>query len=182
MYLPSSDPGLEIHQALIAFWQPCPAFVNLLLVVISAVYGRLATSKESTSTPQSNMRYLRGVYSISFIVSAAVHLGTIYACLSSTDGSVSLMHTLVRVPVDGYSISMTEGLRYIFQVDFWFVFTACVTAAYLALADLKKMGKIDMSLSNIIIRMAVAVVCVGPGATVAGAWYIREQIMADKYK
>ena len=75
---------------------------------------------------------------------------------------------------------MTQGLRYIFQVDFWFFFTACVIGAYLALWDLKKMGKVDMSQSNIIVRMAIALVCIGPGATVAGVWHIREQIMSEK--
>ena len=79
-------------------------------------------------------------------------------------------------------MSMTGGLHYIFQVDFWIIFTAAVTGAYLTLWDLKRIGKTDLSLSNAAAGMAIAVICVGPAATVAGVWYIREHIMAQKDK
>lgn len=182
-YLPFVDPDQEIHQILIALWQPCPAFVSLLLVTISTAYGeRPTTSQETDSTARNNMKHLHRVYTTSFMVSAAAHVLTIMACRSSSDPSVSFFKTIVRVPVGRYSISMVEGLRYMFQVDFWILFSAPVMAVYLNFWQLKRMGKINMSLNGIIIRMAVALVFVGPGATVVGGWYICEDVTTEKDK
>jgi len=182
MYLPFSDPDLRVTQGLIALWQPTPLIVNLLLFVISAAYGNEpATSKKAASPPPGDIKYLNRLYLTCFSVSAIAHVGTIFVCLSSTHPQMSLTRALVRVPTNDL-MSMTGGLHYIFQVDFWIIFTAAVTGAYLALWDLKRIGKTDLSLRNAAAGMAMAVICVGPAATVTGVWYIREHIMAQKDK
>lgn len=179
MYLPFSDPDLSVTQGLVALWQPTPLIVNLLLFVISIAYGKEpATSKKAASPPLNDIKYLNRLYLTCFTVSAIVHVGTIFVCLSSTHPQMSLTHALVRVPVSD-RMSMTGGLHYIFQVDFGIIFAAAVAGAYLTLWDLKRMGKTDLSLSNAAAGMAMAVICVGPAATVAGVWYLREHVMAQ---
>jgi hypothetical protein len=180
MYLPFSDPGLSVTQGLVALWQFTPLIVNLLLLIISTAYGKEpAASKKAASQPLDDMKYLNRLYLTCFTVSAIVHVGIISVCLSSTHPQVSLTHALVRVPVSN-RMSMAGGLHYIFQVDFWIIFTAAVTGAYLTLWDLKRIGKTDLSLSSAAAGMAMAVICVGPASTVAGVWYIREHVLAQK--
>ena len=94
---------------------------------------------------------------------------------------MSLTYALGRVPVSD-QMSMTEGLHYIFQADFWIIFTAALAGTYLTLWDLQRIGKTDLSLTYFAAGMTVAVIFVGPAATIAGVWYIREQILARKDK
>jgi len=177
MYLPFPDPGLYITQGLVAFWQITPFVVNLLLFCIPLVLG---SSTKSASPDQSDIKYLDRLYITCFIVTATAHVGTIVWCVLSTP-SISLIHALVRVPTeDGFS--MTGALHYIFQADYWIIFAAAVAGAFLTLWDLKRIGRMDSSLSKAAAGMALSIVCFGPAATVAGVWYVREHIMAEKSK
>lgn len=182
MYLPFSDPDLSITQAIVALWQPTPLIVNLLIYTISTVYGKgPVTSKKVTSAPPDDLKYLNRVYLTCFAVTAVTHFGIILQCLSSADPHMSLTYALGRVPVSD-QMSMTEGLHYIFQADFWIIFTAALAGTYLTLWDLQRIGKTDLSLTYFAAGMTVAVIFVGPAATIAGVWYIREQILARKDK
>lgn len=181
MYLPFPDPDLSVTQALIAFWQFTPLIANLLLLIISAVYGKeSAPSKKKAPLAIDDLKYLDRLYITCFIISAITHIGTILGCLYSKP-QISLSHALLQVPsLD--RLSMTGGLHYIFQADFWIIFAAAVAGAYLTLWDLKRTGRTDLSLWRAAAVMIVGVICVGPAATVAGAWYVRERIMTEKKK
>lgn len=182
MYLPFSDPDLSVTQGLVALWQFTPLIVNLLLFVISAAYGKEpATSKKAASPPSDDVKYLNRLYLTCFTVAAMAHVGTIVMCLLSTHPQMALVYALFRVPVSN-RLSMVGGLLYIFQVDFWIIFTAAVAGAYLALWDLKRIGFTDLSLSKAAVVMMVGVVFVGPAATVVGVWYMREHVMVQNDK
>lgn len=182
MYLPFSDPDLSLTQILVALWQPSPLFVNLFLLTVSTALGNEpASSEKATFQPPNDIKYLNSLYIISFTVAAMAHFSTVFTCLSSAHPEISLTRTLVRVPLRE-RMAMPEALHFIFQVDFWIIFTVSLTAAYISLWDLKRMGKTDLSLINAATSMLVAVICVGPGATIAGVWYMREQMMIQKEK
>lgn len=179
MYLPFQD--INITQGLVALWQPSPLIVNLLLFFSASFGQESVTSKEPVSGPPNHMKYVNRLYFTCFAVTTIAHVGTILLCLSSSDSQMSLTQTLGRVPV-GDRTSMSGALHYVFQADFWILFTAALTGAFLTLWDLRRIGQIDLSMSKTVVAMAVGVVCVGPAATILGVWYVREHITAQKDK
>lgn len=178
MFLPFD---LDITQGFIAFWQITPLVVNMLSFNPAADHSGTSAAAGNASPPQADMKHLKNLYIISFAVSALAHISTLFVCFSSSDPQLSFTNAILLVPVSDH-MSMSQALHYIFQVDFWIIFTAAVAGAYLAIWDLKRIGKTDISLFKTAANMALAVVLVGPGATVAGAWYIRERILARKEK
>ncbi len=68
----------------------------------------------------------------------------------------------------------------IFQVDFWIISAASLVWAYLAVWDLKRIGKTDVSLIQTTAAILLGSIVVGPAAAVTGVWYWREHIMAKK--
>lgn len=187
IYLPFADSDLSLTQGLIALWQLSPLIVNMLLFVISAVYGinERSNSKndDDVSKPlNDDIKYLDRVYLTCFIVSAVAHIGTILVCLLSTHPQHSFMHALVLRPTSN-QMPWGECIHYIFQIDYWVIFAAALGASYLTLWDLKTMGgKTDFSLLRAAVGMVLSVICVGPAATVAGVWYIREHAWVRKDK
>jgi hypothetical protein len=179
MYLPFD---LYVTQGLIAFWQITPLVVNLLLFVISTAYGNgPAASKKAASPAPNNIKHLDRLYITCMAVSAITYIGTVLTCLLSTDPHISLIPALLSVPASDRK-SMAGAFHYIFQVDYWTIYAAVVAGAYLSLWDLKRTGQTNLSLKNAAVGMGIAVIFVGPAATVAGVWYVREHIMAQKDK
>ncbi|KAL2066914.1 hypothetical protein VTL71DRAFT_1338 [Oculimacula yallundae] len=178
MYIPFPDPGFKIHQTLIALWQPCPLYVNFLLVIISAYVGKQNTAPKDNLSP-SNLKYLHRVYITGFAVSAFVHIITIILCISQKVPQISFVHSLLCVPA-AERLTLTGSLHYIFQVDCLIILAAALASAWGVMWDLKHFGQANISTGEIAIQMAVTTVLFGPGATVAGVWLLREHMMADK--
>jgi hypothetical protein len=178
MYIPFE---LNTTQGFVAFWQITPLVVNMLLFNPASVDEQRAATRKGASSTQDDVKYLNYLYIISGVVSALVHIGTMFVSLTSTDPQLSFANAILRVPASD-QMSMSQALHYIFQADFWIIFAAAVAGAYITLWDLKRIGKTDLSLVKTAAGIALAVVLVGPGATVAGVWYIREGIMTRKEK
>ncbi|KAH7304847.1 hypothetical protein BKA65DRAFT_544088 [Rhexocercosporidium sp. MPI-PUGE-AT-0058] len=178
IYIPFPDPGLKIHQALIAFWQPCPIYVNALLVIISKAIGNEQASPNINKS-QTNLKHLHRVYITAFAVCATVHIVTMVLCISAKVPQISFVHAFLRVPLED-RFTMAGCLHYIFQVDGLIIFAAALASAWGAMWDLKHLGKADLSTGEIAFQMTVTTVLFGPAATVAGVWLLREHMLADK--
>ena len=178
MYIPFPDPGLYIHQALIASWQLSPLYVNILLVGIST-FIRKDEPAVNINKSQTSLKYLHRVYIINFAVSAAVHIITMVLCISAKVPQVNFVHSLIRLPAAD-RLTMLGSLHYIFQVDGLIILGSALAAAWGVMWDLKHLGKADISTGEIAIQMAVATILFGPAATVSGVWLLREHMLADK--
>jgi hypothetical protein len=178
VYFPWKDADLSFTQGIIAFWQLSPLLVNMLLFSPSIFHQKPINQ---ATPPQDDVKYLNRVYITSFIVSAITHIGTLFLTLTSTTEEVSFNRAIGLVPVSE-TMSMTDALLYIFQVDFWLFSLAVLGGSYITLWDLKRAGKTDLSMFKSFVVIVISSVLVGPGATVAGVWYVRESIMARKDK
>ncbi|PVH78698.1 hypothetical protein DL98DRAFT_421668 [Cadophora sp. DSE1049] len=178
IYAPFPDPGFKIRQALIAFWQPCPLYVNLLLVVISTAI-RKNEPVVTVNKSETSLKYLHRLYITNFAVSAVVHVITMVLCISAKVPQVNFVHSLIRVPVAD-RLTMLGCLHYIFQVDGLIILGTALAAAWGVMWDLKHLGKADISTGEIAFQMAVATVLFGPAATVSGVWLLREHMLAEK--
>jgi len=178
MFLPYSDANLWTTQGMIALWQPCPFFVNVILWALSTVNASLDASTEESKPSLGDVEYLGSTYTVVFVVSALTHMGTVLVCLMSSDPHHSFGN--VFLPRSSDAPSLTAALGGIFQVDFWIIFAASLAWACLAVWDLKRLGKTDISLGKVAALMAAGTVAVGPAATVTGVWYWREHAMAKR--
>ncbi|CZS91060.1 uncharacterized protein RCO7_01423 [Rhynchosporium graminicola] len=179
LYIPFPDSGFRIHQAFIVLWQPSPLYVNLLIFIISTFITKQETTKRATKS-QINLKYLHRVYSAGLAVSAIVHIVIMALCISQRLSQVSFVHSLLHVPATE-RLTLSGSLHYLFQVDCLVILTAALASAWGVMWDLKNFGKADISTGEIAIQMTVSTVLLGPGATVAGVWLLREHMMADKF-
>lgn len=178
MYLPFPDPDLSITQALVAFWQPTPFFVNIILYIMATW---VFSDDENTTSLTGDLPYINFLYFTCLTVAAISHLFLVRWCWLSEDPTLTLKNVFGLVEIND-NMTMFEGLHFIFQVDYWFIFAAAVFGMFVSIWDLKKVGKTDLSMIELAAMMTISVVMVGPAATVAGFAYMREHIMAEKEK
>ncbi|MBV35867.1 MAG: hypothetical protein CMP47_10535 [Rickettsiales bacterium] len=179
MFFPYSEKNYWTTQGMVALWQPSPWFVNAILWACSSFYASSGSEAEDTVAPLVDVKYLGSIYSVALIVSAISHVATMSVCLFSGD----LQHSFSHVFVPGSLTNDTplfDALRMIFQVDFWIISAASLVWAYLAVWDLKRIGKTDVSLIQTTAAILLGSIVVGPAAAVTGVWYWREHIMAKK--
>ena len=127
--------------------------------------------------PLADVKYLGSIYSVAFIVSAMAHVATMSVCLFSGDPQHSFGHVFVPGILTN-DTSLSDALRMIFQVDFWIISAASLVWAYLAVWDMKRIGKTDVSLVQTAAAILISSIVVGPAAAVTGVWYWREHVMA----
>jgi hypothetical protein len=178
MFLPYSDENLWTTQGMVAFWQPCPWYVNAVLWVLSNFYAASATQDNRTKAPLRDVDYLGPAYKVAILVPAVTHIGTMFVCLLSNDPQHSFSHVFIPGLVT-VETNLTEALLWIFQIDFWIIFASSLAWAYLAMWDLKRTGATDVSLARAGVAILVGTIAVGPGATLAGVGYWREHAMAE---
>ncbi|OAL40095.1 hypothetical protein AYO20_00513 [Fonsecaea nubica] len=204
MFLPySTAHNLWTTQAMVAFWQPCPWYVNALLWLLPTFYsGRRAASQPSnaqahqTTKPKpdyapghDDVKYLNRVYLVSFAVAALSHVAVAVTCLVSSDPEHSFQHMFLppssstsssstMAESDTQQLSLVQGMHAIFQADYWIIFVASLVWAYLAIWDLKRLGLTrDVNLATALLAMLLGCVLVGPAATVAMVWWWREGVL-----
>ncbi|EXJ92529.1 hypothetical protein A1O3_01081 [Capronia epimyces CBS 606.96] len=177
MFLPYSDSDLWTTQAMIALWQPSPWFVNAILWILSTFYGSMDSQTAGQESSLRDMKYLDSTYMVVFLVSVISHFGTVLVCLLSDDPQHSFSHAFVP-HVRHVEPNLTEGLHAIFQYDFWIIFAASLLWIWLAVWDLKRVGKTNASLSRAALLILFGTIAVGPAATIVGVWYWREHVMA----
>ncbi|RYP28085.1 hypothetical protein DL766_006078 [Monosporascus sp. MC13-8B] len=186
---------LHVTQALIAFWQPAPLLVDALLVVFAAVLALFPSSSSSSPSSSSSLTsvsvtsarapprsgdvpHLKRLYLVAGLVSAAVHVGTLYACLSSSDPQLSLRHVFVPNRAT-WSDGATLGLHWIFQWDWWGIAASSLLWCWVVVADALRLlhGRENVAASRLV-GVAVGIVALalvaGPGTAVAAVWSWRE--------
>lgn len=181
MFIPFQHPNLDVTQGIIAIWQITPLLVNLLIFIIERVLRAGAVELAPSTHSLVVTKYLNRIYLTCATVSAVTHIAIMSICLRSLDPQTSFRNAIFFVSVRD-NMSMAEALHYIFQVDFWIIFTAALTGAYLTLLDLKQSKKIDLSMNKVAVAIVPAVTFLGPAATLAYIWHRREVIMSRKTK
>lgn len=167
MYLPFL--GIETQQFMVALWQPAPLFVNGLWAVGSWIS---AGTERPEQNKKNSEKYVKAVYLLSGVVSAIVHLGVMWTCLTSDNPAVNLGEVLV--PVERSTWGMATSLLFVFQVDFWVIMAAGLVAAWVVVWDVHHLGLADVGTGKIVAVTIVVAVVLGPGAAISGVWYWRE--------
>ena len=166
MYIPWKN--IETSMALTAFWQPAPAYINVLMWILPYFYSN--SNGEATQTKAAHLPYLKNVYKTSIAIGAIAHFAIVIK--SFQDGTLSQ----VFVPdKSGVATSMAAGLHYIFQVDWIFTYIATLVWMFLVNLDLKIAGKRSMNPIMIVLTMGL----LGPGGGPAAFWMWREDVMAE---
>lgn len=172
--LPINGPGLSTKQALIAGWQPCPIYVNILAVVIAQV---LSKSNEITEVPGNDVRYVKALYGCSFVVGIVSHVALVYRW---TQSRWSLSDILVP-RTSSLQGSVPNAMLYIFQVDFAIIFAVALLTAWVVVADLRSLQRSNLTSMATAISLILHTVLIGPGATLAALWWWREnQLRSDE--
>jgi hypothetical protein len=190
LYLPFPDNDLRITQLCTGYWQMTPLYVNILLFILpNTIYkNKSATTEKSKSMSATSLSgreefaLLRTLYAAIFLVTALAHLITLYLTVFSTNPSTSFQHAILRVPHISNNMSMSAALHYIFQVDFLIISVASVAGAFLALCDLRRNSSEGVGLWKAVFGIGFGIVVVGPGAVVAGVWWVREGLLGRKGK
>ncbi|OQV04581.1 hypothetical protein CLAIMM_09441 [Cladophialophora immunda] len=183
MFLPYSAPDLWTTQAMVAFWQPSPWYVDGLLWLLPKFYpGGASTTharaKQEKASGHDDIGYLNTVYMVSFAVAALSHVAVMSTCLLSSNPQHSFQHMFLPPSADGVHASLVQGIHGIFQADYWIIFAASVAWAYLAIWDLKRAGlKRDVGLGAALAAMVLGCVVLGPAATVTLVWWWREGVL-----
>jgi hypothetical protein len=189
IYLPYDN--VFITQRYAALWQPVPIYVNILLFILAPTYSIGRSTPKTTTTVTENsiddVKYLKRVYIFSFIVGAITHWAAVAICFLSSDPNLSFMHAFwpnkefFFGQVTGLTLS--QGLLYIFQVDFWIIFASSLIWAYLVILDTNRVtSKSFVPPVKALIVMALNTVLFGPAATIAAIWYSREGTLAQVQK
>ncbi|KEF58274.1 uncharacterized protein A1O9_06200 [Exophiala aquamarina CBS 119918] len=178
LFINDSDPEQKRKQFLIFVWQPTPLYVNGILLLLSRFLssGSPAPAKKESASSAPDVKYLNTIYVAAFTATAAAHIATFYIILTSADPQHSFTHVFVKPHEWGQS-GVTKGLHAVFQADYWIIFLASLVWAYLAVLDLRRLGKTNVSLFTSGTLIVIGSVAVGPAAVLAGVWYWRESVM-----
>jgi hypothetical protein len=182
LYIPYEN--IFTTQAVVAFWQPSPLLVNVLILVFSALFSIGYTKpKQTPEGTTSDVKYLQHVYLFSFAVAAASHWLAITALLFSKDPNITFFHAIWPrkdlVLATGRIHTMHEGLLYILQIDFWVIFGSSLIWAYLAILDTNRVARAYVAPAQAFAVIGLNTVLFGPAATVAAIWYSRESTLAQ---
>lgn len=180
LFLDDPDPEQKMRQFLVFFWQPTPLYVNVILFLLSKLFGsgNPAPKKGGNTSPTHDVKYLNALYVVAFAVTAVAHIAAFYVVFTSTDPQHSFTHVFVK-PHDWGQSGVTKGLHAVFQADYWIIFIASLVWAYLAVCDLRRGGKTDVSRFQSAALIIIGSIVVGPAATLAGVWYWRENVMVQ---
>ncbi|KAK9416112.1 hypothetical protein SUNI508_09885 [Seiridium unicorne] len=172
LYIPWGD--LNITQNLTALWQPAPVFPNVLLLVLVHLLSSSSSSRSTSGT--SDVKHLKRIYLAIGVVSTITHLATLYVCLTSSNPQLSLSYVFLPNKAT-WKLSTALGLHYIFQWDFWIIFTSSLVWCWIVVTDtLRSMqggSRIWQKFVSAINLVLVSLVA-GPGTTLALVWNWRE--------
>lgn len=172
--------SLATVQAMTALWQPTPIVVQAL----ATIFAFLCTSRQGPShqyrvasaVPQ-DLRYLRTIYFVAFVLGMALHLGVVFTLATSSDPDLTLK-AVFQPNFTAERQTHGEGLRNLWLPDFYGLFISTTFFCCAAVWDLNRVGKTSVSMYKACIVLLVASVLVGPGAAMVGCWYWREVAMA----
>ncbi|KAI2606494.1 uncharacterized protein GGS25DRAFT_501520 [Hypoxylon fragiforme] len=137
---------VETAQWLTALWQVSPILVSPLLLVFSFFASPSMSASSKAAPPKKNaaVKHLKRLYLITGLISAAVHLGTLYVWFTSagTNPQLSLSHTFLPNR-QTWKDSMVLGMHYIFQWDLIGTQVMMLAWAWLAVMDVLRVLRID---------------------------------------
>jgi hypothetical protein len=186
IYLPYSNAFMT--QGYIALWQPAPLIVNLLLLILVPTYSVGQPKPKTTAAGSTDdVKYLKRVYILCFVVGAVTHWAAVAICFLTSDPNLTFIHAFWpnKELFIGANINTTlsEGLLYIFQIDFWVIFGSSLIWAYLAVLDTNRAsGRSFVPPIKAIAVIALNTFVFGPAATVAAIWFSRESTLAQLQK
>lgn len=176
MFIPFRDLGTT--QNLIAFWQPSPIYVNVLLILFASIYSRLypriRSNSKAHAAAQNDMKDLTYIYYSAFFVGAMVH----FIVAATIILSPNLSFSQVFLPSNLHHWIFSESMRSdIWLPDFWIFTLACLHWCIFSIWDLWRVGRTNVNIYKALMLFMLSSVIVGPGAAVAGCWYWRELVM-----
>ncbi|KAJ9619082.1 hypothetical protein H2204_012793 [Knufia peltigerae] len=183
MFWPHSNDD-QIRQGFIAFWQPSPVYVNILLWLLATSYNTTMSTQQDHSNvvvaaaEPPDMAHLKRLYAFSFGVSIVTHFGVLLKVMFSADPHLQLSKIFLLPPLDQRSLSVVESLHITWLVDFWVWTMATMAWCCLSVWDLKRVGLAVVSVRKAAAAVALGTVLVGPGAVISACWYWRETQMA----
>ncbi|KAL1853095.1 hypothetical protein Daus18300_011923 [Diaporthe australafricana] len=173
MFLPHEDSITQ--QNAIAFWQPSPVYVSLLVWVGSKALDALKAPKplDLEIFEKKDVSYLQSGYAFCFFATAITHICTfLYAGLSP---SVSIHQSLFSLP--GFDAIDISGF---WKWDMVLCFGSVMVWLLYSVFELRRFGYITTSTALKAVGSTLASgVLVGPGATYAGVWAWRESVIAS---
>ncbi|KAI1657355.1 hypothetical protein F4813DRAFT_361149 [Daldinia decipiens] len=162
---------IRTAQYLTAFWQPAPVFASVLV----SVFSFLVPTSPTSVAKNGDVKHLKRAYLIVGLVTTVVHVGMLYACLTSDDPRLSLSYVFLPNRTT-WKDSMGLGLHYIFQIDFFGSFGSTLFWCWLAVYDvLRILGKpTTIDLIKIVLGIVFVTVVAGPGTAIIAVWNWRE--------
>jgi hypothetical protein len=176
MFLPHED-SITL-QNIIAFWQPSPLYVSLLVWTGSKSLSALSPPKrfDWEIFDNKDLSYLQSGYAFCFFSTAISHICIIiYAGLSP---SVSIIESFLNLP--GFDAMDITGF---WKYDMILCFGSVAVWLFHSVFELRRLGYITTSTALKAMGLTLASgIVVGPGATYAGVWAWRESIIASYNK
>lgn len=173
--------SLSTVQAMTALWQPAPIAVQVLVTIFASLYGTSRKSpighhREANAAPQ-DLKHLRTIYSVVFVLGAVLHLGVVYTLATSTNPELSFK-AVFKPNWTAERQTHGEGLRNLWLPDFYGLFISTTFYCGAAVWDLNRVGQTSVNIYKACIILVLGSVVVGPGAAMAACWYWRELAMA----
>jgi len=170
---------LYTQQGLIAFWQITPFLVNVLLALFTRWFGPTiaAPSKTGKTNPSDkDALYIKTLYGICLIISMLSHFAMLYCCVVLSTQPQILVKTFIP-ELAKLNESTGNFLHYMFQVDYLIIFASSLLWAVVAVEDMRRAGKAEVSLVQLLVVVTLGTIVIGPAATTVAIWWWRENKM-----
>jgi hypothetical protein len=174
--------SLSTVQSMTALWHQAPIAVQVLVTIFAYLYGTSSQGSHSGhKTPNAeprDLRYLKKVYSVAFVLGVVLHLGVVFTLATSSDPALTFSAVFKPNWTFGPQ-SHGEGLRNMWLPDFYGLSVSSTFFSIAAVWDLNRVGQTSVSMYKASIILLAATVLVGPGASLVGCWYWRELAMTN---
>ncbi|RYP27654.1 hypothetical protein DL767_007584 [Monosporascus sp. MG133] len=180
MYVPYAD--IATTQYVIAFWQFAPIVVDLLVFLFSALLPSSPPASPRTPAPGSesgDMKYLRRLYWVLFVMAALDHIATTGAILTSASPQLGLRHVFLPSR-ERRMLGSGPAMHWAFQWDLYGIFGAALVWCLHEVCDLRRLlGARDITGPVPALALVCAgAVALGPGSILAAMLYWREEKLA----
>lgn len=176
MFLPHEDSTTQ--QNAIAFWQPSPLYVSLLVWAGSKALRALRASQpfDLEIFEKKDLPHLQSGYAFCFFATAITHI-----CMSLYIGlsrSISISQSFFNLPSFG-----GDDISGFWKYDMLLCFSSVAVWLFYTIFELRRVGYITTSTAFKAAGSTIASgVLVGPGATYAAVWAWRESVIASYTK
>lgn len=163
---------LETKQALVALWQPAPLYLNIIWVVLA----RLLPHSPKSSSSQVPIYWIKMLHFSAVATSAAFHQILIWHVFSS-GADEGLTFAKVLLPLRRSDPTMSQGLLFIFQVDFCLIMLSALLFCYIVVWDANELGMTNIEIISGFRMVLICAVMFGPGAALSMTCIWREDRM-----